>query len=57
MLAFCVGASLMVLAGLVAVFFAVDAERKPLEAIATPLSARQAQGGSTPGAPAPAASP
>ncbi|WP_326654828.1 MULTISPECIES: MFS transporter [unclassified Streptomyces] len=56
-LAFCVGASLMVLAGLVAVFFAVAAERKPLEAIATPLSARQAQGSSTPGAPAPAASP
>ncbi|MFF0065687.1 MFS transporter [Streptomyces sp. NPDC005279] len=56
-LAFCVGASLMVLAGLVAVFFAVAAERKSLEAIATPLSARQAQGDSTPGAPAPAASP
>ncbi|MGW0555710.1 MFS transporter [Streptomyces sp. NPDC002926] len=56
-LAFCVGASLMVLAGLVAVFFAVAAERKSLEAIATPLSARQAQSDSTPGAPAPAASP
>ncbi|MFF8961039.1 MFS transporter [Streptomyces sp. NPDC014894] len=37
-LAFCVGATLMVLAGLVAVFFAVAAEGKSLEDIATPLS-------------------
>ncbi|MEV6655008.1 MFS transporter [Streptomyces sp. NPDC051219] len=41
-LAFCVGASLMVAAGLVALFFAVAAERKPLEEIATPLSAQAA---------------
>ncbi|MGW6974833.1 MFS transporter [Streptomyces sp. NPDC054952] len=39
-LAFCIGASLMVAAGLVAVFFAVAAEGKSLESIATPLSAR-----------------
>ncbi|MGX1501609.1 UNVERIFIED_CONTAM: hypothetical protein RKD43_000234 [Streptomyces graminofaciens] len=37
-LAFCIGAGLMVAAGLVAVFFAVAAERKSLEDIATPLS-------------------
>ncbi|MEE1754722.1 MFS transporter [Streptomyces sp. SP18CS02] len=41
-LAFCIGATLMVLAGVVAVFFAVDAERKSLEDIATPLSAQAA---------------
>ncbi|MEU9984496.1 MFS transporter [Streptomyces sp. NPDC050856] len=39
-LAFCIGATLMVLGGLVAVFFAVAAERKSLEDIATPLSAQ-----------------
>ncbi|MGW0632258.1 MFS transporter [Streptomyces sp. NPDC002758] len=38
-LAFCVGAALMLLAGLVAVFFAVAAEGRSLEDIATPLSA------------------
>lgn len=38
-LAFRIGAALMVLAGVVAVFFAVAAERKSLEDIATPLSA------------------
>ena len=38
-LAFCVGAALMVIAGLVAVFFAVAAEQKSLEQIAAPLSA------------------
>jgi MFS family permease len=38
-LAFCIGAALMVLAGLVAVFFAVAAEGRSLEDIATPLSA------------------
>ncbi|MFD6529302.1 MFS transporter [Streptomyces sp. NPDC060184] len=41
-LAFCIGAGLMVIAGLVAVFFAVPAERKALEDIATPLSASEA---------------
>ncbi|WP_031090636.1 MFS transporter [Streptomyces sp. NRRL WC-3549] len=40
-LAFCIGASLMVAGGLVALFFAVAAERQPLEDIAAPLSARQ----------------
>ncbi|MCX5399905.1 MFS transporter [Streptomyces sp. NBC_00102] len=40
-IAFCVGAGLMVAAGLVAVFFAVPAEQKSLEDIATPLSARE----------------
>ncbi|MEV6260028.1 MFS transporter [Streptomyces sp. NPDC051784] len=39
-LAFCIGASLMVVAGLVALFFAVAAEQKSLEDIATPLSAQ-----------------
>ncbi|MET7754368.1 MFS transporter [Streptomyces sp. NPDC005389] len=39
-IAFCVGAALMVLAGLVAVFFAVAAEGRSLEDIATPLSAK-----------------
>jgi MFS family permease len=33
------GASLMLAAGLIALRFGVDAERKPLEAVATPLSA------------------
>ncbi|KMO94293.1 MFS transporter [Streptomyces roseus] len=44
-LAFCIGAALMVAAGIVAVFFAVAAEGKPLEQIATPLSARDTGGG------------
>ncbi|WP_326701282.1 MFS transporter [Streptomyces sp. NBC_01754] len=39
--AFCIGASLMVAGGLVALFFAVAAERQSLENIATPLSARK----------------
>ncbi|MFI6080587.1 MFS transporter [Streptomyces sp. NPDC051217] len=39
--AFCVGASLMVAAGVVAVFFAVAAEGRSLEDIATPLSVRK----------------
>ncbi|MGW8776639.1 MFS transporter [Streptomyces sp. NPDC055796] len=39
-LAFCIGAGLMVAAGLVAVFFAVAAEGRSLERIATPLSVR-----------------
>lgn len=33
------GAGLMLAAGLIALRFGVDAERKPLEAVATPLSA------------------
>ncbi|MEV7723487.1 MFS transporter [Streptomyces sp. NPDC087917] len=41
-LAFCIGAALMVAAGLVAVFYAVAAEGRSLEQIATPLSARPA---------------
>lgn len=41
-LAFCIGAALMVAAGVVAVFYAVGAERRSLEDIATPLSARSA---------------
>ncbi|MFJ8862247.1 MFS transporter [Streptomyces sp. NPDC102451] len=44
-LAFCIGAALMVAAGLVAFFFAVAAEQKSLESIATPLSAEAGQGG------------
>ncbi|MFG2617286.1 MFS transporter [Streptomyces sp. NPDC048507] len=43
-IAFCVGAGLMVAAGLVAVFFAVAAEGRSLEDIATPLSATPAAG-------------
>ncbi|MCX4539354.1 MFS transporter [Streptomyces sp. NBC_01565] len=38
-LAFCIGAALMVAAGIVAVFYAVAAEGRSLEQIATPLSA------------------
>lgn len=43
--AFCVGAALMTIAGGVAAFFAVDAEGKALEDIATPLSVREAAAG------------
>ena len=39
MLAFAIGASLMILAGLVGIVLGVRAERKGLEAIASPLSA------------------
>lgn len=42
-LAFCVGAPLMVAAGVVAVFNAVAAEGRSLEQVASPLSARQQQ--------------
>lgn len=42
-LAFCIGAALMVAAGVVAVFYAVAAEGRSLEQIATPLSARSAE--------------
>lgn len=41
-LAFCIGAALMVAAGVVAVFYAVAAEGRSLEQIAAPLSARPA---------------
>ncbi|MFJ9054866.1 MFS transporter [Streptomyces sp. NPDC102409] len=43
-LAFCIGAALMVVAGVVALFFAVAAEGKSLEDIATPLSAEEKEG-------------
>ncbi|WP_329459673.1 MFS transporter [Streptomyces sp. NBC_01497] len=46
-IAFCVGAGLMVAAGLVAVFLAVSAEGRSLEDIATPLSARGVNDGGT----------
>ncbi|WP_328540182.1 MFS transporter [Streptomyces sp. NBC_00344] len=42
-LAFSIGAALMVAAGVVALLFAVDAEGKSLEDIASPLSARPAK--------------
>ncbi|MFE3018964.1 MFS transporter [Streptomyces sp. NPDC059256] len=45
-LAFCIGAALMVAAGLVAFFFAVAAEGRSLEDIATPLSAQPSNAGS-----------
>ncbi|MFJ3161141.1 MFS transporter [Streptomyces kanasensis] len=48
-LAFCLGAAVMVVGGLVALFFAVAAERKSLEEIATPLSVHAV--GGTPDAP------
>lgn len=41
-LAFCIGASLMILAGLVQVFLGVKAERRSLEDIAQPLTASDA---------------
>ncbi|WP_069769610.1 MFS transporter [Streptomyces sp. LUP30] len=42
-LAFCIGATLMCLAGLVAAFLAVNAERRSLEDIAKPLTAAAAK--------------
>ncbi|MGW0550833.1 MFS transporter [Streptomyces altiplanensis] len=48
-LAFCIGASLMVAAGVVAVFFAVAAEGRSLEDIATPLSVSTPASGGAPG--------
>lgn len=42
-IAFSVGAVLMIVAGIVAIFFAVDAERKSLENIAKPLTAEDAE--------------
>jgi MFS family permease len=47
-LAFTIGASLMVAAGLVAAVLAVDAEQKTLEDIAPPLTAEDAGDGTTP---------
>ena len=41
MLAFAIGASLMILAGLVEMFLGVKAERKGLEDIASPLTAQE----------------
>jgi hypothetical protein len=41
-IAFVIGASLMILAGLVEVFLGVKAERKGLEEIASPLTAEDA---------------
>ncbi|RPK87786.1 hypothetical protein EES46_19020 [Streptomyces sp. ADI98-10] len=46
-IAFRVGATLMVAAGAVAVFFAVAAEQRPLEDIATPPSAARSDEGDT----------
>ncbi|WP_210494590.1 MFS transporter [Patulibacter sp. SYSU D01012] len=47
-LAFAIGAVLMIAAGIVAIFFAVKAERQSLENIAKPLTAEEADdGGST----------
>ncbi|MFD3514673.1 MFS transporter [Streptomyces sp. NPDC058657] len=44
-LAFCIGAALMVAAGLVEAFIGVKSERRSLESIATPLSAVPSTGG------------
>ncbi|WP_406008692.1 MFS transporter [Streptomyces sp. NBC_00637] len=54
-LAFCIGAALMCAAGLVAVFLAVNAERRSLEDIARPLTAAAstAREATTPGATTP----
>lgn len=52
-LAFCIGAALMVAAGLVACFYAVAAEGRSLEDIATPLSARKESGAPDGGSTAP----
>ena len=41
-LAFCIGASLMVIAGIVEIFLGVNAERRSLEDIAQPLTAAEA---------------
>ncbi|MCZ4124468.1 MFS transporter [Streptomyces sp. H39-S7] len=47
-LAFCIGAALMTVAGVVAAFLAVPAERRSLEDIATPLSATKPSAPKTP---------
>ena len=44
MVAFCVGAALMIAAGLVEIFLGVKAERKSLEDIAQPLTATGTSG-------------
>ncbi len=41
--AYLLGAGLMIIGGLVAVVFGVDAEGKALEAVAAPLSAREVE--------------
>ena len=54
-LAFTIGAVLMIAAGIVAIFFSVDAEKKSLENIAKPLTAEEAEApGGAAAAPAPA---
>jgi MFS family permease len=55
-LAFTIGAILMIVAGIIAIFFAVDAEQKSLENIAKPLTAADADDTGS-GAAAPAAAP
>jgi len=51
-IAFVIGASLMILAGLVEVFFGVKAEQQSLESIARPLTAQEADEGPEAGSPA-----
>jgi MFS family permease len=51
-IAFVIGASLMILAGLVEVFFGVKAEQQSLENIARPLTAQEADEGPEAGSPA-----
>jgi hypothetical protein len=53
-LAFCVGAALMIAAGLVEIFLGVKAERQSLEDIAQPLTATEASGTADRAAPRPA---
>jgi MFS family permease len=50
-LAFAIGAALMIAAGVVAVFYGVDAERQSLEDIAKPLTAQDAEEDEAGGAP------
>jgi MFS family permease len=54
-LAFAIGASLMLVAGIVAIFFSVDAEGKSLEDIARPLTAEDDDAPAAPGKAAAAA--
>jgi MFS family permease len=54
-IAFVIGASLMIVAGLVEVFFGVKAERQSLESIARPLTAQDADAPAPRGGPTPAA--
>ncbi|WP_445148738.1 MFS transporter [Baekduia sp. Peel2402] len=55
-LAFAIGAVLMVAAGVVAIFFGVNAERRSLEDIAKPLTAQDAEDGEDDGRQRPTAS-